>query len=161
MHSGSKETLMLRPILLATLVAGTLDILSAFVFAGMAGATPMDVLQFVASGPFPAAQATPGWAAVGLAVHYAIMACMAAAYVLIAARRRHLVDMPVRAGLAYGVVLWGIMYWIVRPLRWPDLPLPHSLWGIGNALFSHCILVGLPIALIAARALRRRGAAFG
>jgi hypothetical protein len=59
------------------------------------------------------------------------------------------------------VVLWGIMYWIVRPLRWPDLPLPHSLWGIGNALFSHCILVGLPIALIAARALRRRGAAFG
>ena len=31
---------LLRPILLATLVAGTLDILSAFVFVGMAGGSP-------------------------------------------------------------------------------------------------------------------------
>lgn len=151
---------MLKPILFATLVAGTLDILSAFLFAGMAGASVMDVLKFVASGPFPAAEATPGWAAIGLAVHYAIMACMVTAWFLIAARKPHLVDMPIRAGIAYGVVLWGIMYWIVRPLRWPDLPLPHSLWGISNALFSHCVLVGIPIALIAARHFRRRRGAF-
>jgi hypothetical protein len=152
---------MLRPILIATLVAGTLDILSAFVFAGMAGVSAQEVLKFVASGPFPAAQATPGWAAVGLAVHYAIMACMVTAWFLIAARRRLLRDRPIPAGVAYGVVLWGIMYWIVRPLRWPDLPLPHTLWGIANALFSHCILVGIPIALIAARHFRRSRAAFG
>src|SRR3546814_9468929 len=78
---------MLRPIVVATLVAGTLDILSAFVFAGIAGMTPMGVLQFVASGPFgDAPTATPGWAAVGLAVHFAIMACMVAAYMIVAPR---------------------------------------------------------------------------
>ncbi|MGQ0559554.1 MAG: hypothetical protein ACT4OE_08225 [Sphingosinicella sp.] len=49
--------------------------------------------------------------------------------------------------------MWVIMYWVVKPLRWPDAPLPSSLWGIGNQLFSHCILAGLPIALIAKRYL--------
>ena len=136
----------------ATLVAGTLDILSAFVFAGMAGMGPVAILQYVASGPFgDQANSGTGWAIVGLAVHYAIMACMATAFVLAARRLPLLAHRPVISGLAYGVLLWFIMYWIVKPMRWPDVPLPHTAWGIGNALFSHCILVGLPIALITAR----------
>jgi hypothetical protein len=151
---------MLRPIILATLVAGTLDILSAFVFAGIAGMTPFGVLRFVASGPFgDAPTATAGWAFAGLLVHFAIMACMVAAYMVVAPRLPALLRHPVAAGLAYGVLLWLIMYWIVRPLRFPELPLPHTAWGIGNALFSHCLLVGLPIALMAARHYRARAAA--
>ena len=154
---------MLRPIVVATLVAGTLDILSAFVFAGMAGMTPMGVLQFVASGPFgDAPTETPGWAAAGLAVHYAIMACMAAAYMIAAGRYPALLRRPILAGSLYGFALWILMYWIVRPLRWPALWLPAAYatktapeiaWRVGNALFSHCLLVGIPIALIAARHL--------
>jgi hypothetical protein len=143
---------MLRPIVIATVVAGTLDILSAFVFAGIAGMGPVAVLRYVASGPFGETPTpTLGWAAVGLAVHYAIMACMAAAYMIVAPRIPALLRHPIVAGLAYGVLLWIVMYWIVKPLRWPEAPLPHTLYGIANALLSHCILVGLPIALIAAR----------
>jgi hypothetical protein len=151
---------MLRPILLATLIAGTLDLLSAFVFAGIAGTAPAEVLRFVASGPFgdSVRGGGPGWAFAGIAVHFAIMACMATAYMLAAPRIPALLRHPVAAGLAYGLLLWLVMYWLVRPLRWPDMPLPHSLWGIANQLFSHCILVGLPIALVAARHLRRRNA---
>lgn len=155
MHQGLRQIEgggVTRPIILATLVAGTLDILSAFAFAGLAGMTPLQVLRFVASGPFgDAPTATPGWAAVGLAVHCAIMACMAAAYVLIAPRVPALMRHPIVAGIAYGFLLWIIMYWIVRPLRFPELPLPSTLYGIANALFSHCILVGIPIALITKR----------
>ncbi|MBV8685564.1 MAG: hypothetical protein JOZ90_06300 [Alphaproteobacteria bacterium] len=152
---------MVRPIVLAALIAGTLDILSAFMFAGMAAMGPSRVLAYVASGPFgdAALDGGPGWAAAGLAVHYAIMTCMAAAYLLAAARLPLLVRHPVPAGLAYGVLLWLVMYWMVKPLRWPDAPLPHTAWGIGNALFSHCLLVGLPIALVAAGHMRRRAAA--
>src|SRR3954447_10744130 len=152
---------MLRPILIAALLAGTLDILSAFVFAGMAGMSPGGVLTYVASGPFGdgVRSGEAHWAAVGLAVHFAIMACMASAYVLVAARVPALLRHPVAAGLAYGFLLWLIMYWAVKPLRWPDAPLPQTAWGIGNALFSHCILVGLPIALVAARHYRGRTAA--
>jgi hypothetical protein len=151
---------MLKHIAIATLVAGTLDILSAFVFAGMAGMEPGGVLRYVASGPFgdSVRQGGAGWAAVGLAVHFAIMACMAAAFFLAAPRIPASIRHPIPAGLLYGLILWGIMYWIVKPLRWPEAPVPHSLWGISNALFSHCILVGIPIAWIASRYFRRRPA---
>lgn len=142
---------MLRPVLIATAVAGVLDILSAFIFAGMAGVSPMGVLRFVASGPFPATLETPGWALAGLAVHFAIMAGMVVTYFFAAPRIPAMLRHPVAAGLAYGFLLWILMYWLVRPLRWPDMPLPSSAWDIANALFSHCVLVGLPIALTAAR----------
>ena len=148
---------MLRPIVVATLIAGTLDILSAFVFAGLAGASPVRVLRYVASGPFgDAATPTIGWAAVGLLVHFAIMACMATAYMVVAPRIPTLMRHPIVAGLLYGLLLWFIMYWVVKPLRWPDAPLPDSLYGIANQLFSHCALVGLPIAFVASRHFRSR-----
>lgn len=157
---------MRHPILTATLVAGTLDIMSAFVFAGMAGVTPAGVLHFVASGPFgDQAKIGAAWVAAGLAVHFAIMSVMAAVYYHAARRMTLLRQRPVFSGIAYGLLLWFVMYWIVRPLRWPATALPAAwmsmtppkiAWSIGNALFSHCLLVGLPIALITARALRRR-----
>lgn len=147
---------MLRPILIATLVAGTLDIISAFVFAGIAGVTPLDVLRFVASGPFGGApEPTLGWAIVGLGVHFAIMFCMAAAYMLVASRVPALLRPPVAAGIAYGIGLWILMSWIVMPLRFPGMPLPSTLYSISNQLFSHCILVGIPIALVATRYFRQ------
>jgi hypothetical protein len=144
---------MLRPILIATLIAGTLDILSAFVFAGMSGLKPLGVLRFVASGPFGAAAApTPAWAAIGLAVHFAIMACMAAAYMIAARALPVLLRHPILAGIAYGVILWLVMYWIVLPFRF-GMPRPDTLWAFANQLFSHCILTGIPIALVATRYL--------
>ncbi|SNS18657.1 hypothetical protein SAMN06295912_102170 [Sphingomonas laterariae] len=147
---------MVKPIVLGTLIAGTLDLLSAFLFAGMAGMPPMAVLRFVASGPFgEVPTATAGWAIVGTLVHFGIMAMMVAAYMMAAPRMPALLRHPIAAGMAYGVLLWLVMYWLVRPMRWPDMPLPHTAWGIANQLFSHCILVGIPIALIAARFWRR------
>ena len=150
---------MIRKIALATLVAGMLDIMSAFYFAGRAGKSPADVLHFVASGPF-GDQALHGtsWAILGLAVHFTLMATMVSAYIAFAPHFPALYNKPWLAGLLYGLLLWGIMYWIVRPLRWPAMALPAAwdglppgkiAYSIGNALFSHCILVGLPIAYIA------------
>ena len=148
-----------KPIIVATAVAGTLDLLSAFVFAGIAGMGAAAVLQFVASGPFgDAALHNPAFALPGALVHYAIMACMVAAYMLLAPRIvPALFERPLIAGILYGLVLWGIMYWIVRPLRWPAMPLPHTIKGISQQLFSHIICVGIPIALIAKRTLSRSG----
>jgi hypothetical protein len=152
---------MLRTILIGTLVAGTLDLLSAFVFAGLAGMTPLAVLQFVASGPLgDGALADPIYGVAGLLVHYAIMAAMVAAYVAAASQIALLRERPVLMGALYGLALWFVMYWIVRPLRWEQLPPPTKLWPIANQLFSHVILVGVPIGLIAAgRLLPSRRAA--
>lgn len=147
---------VLRTILTATAVAGTLDILSAFLFAGMAGVNPMGVLLFVASGPFGDRVLTqPAFALVGLLVHFGIMICMVSAFVLAALRLPILTARPLVSGVLYGLVLWFFMYWIVQPTRWENIQPPSALWPITNQLISHVLLVGIPIALIAARRMRR------
>lgn len=147
---------MLKPIVVATAIAGTLDLVAAFFFAGRAGIGPVQVLHFVASGPFgdPVAPGA-GFAAAGLGVHYAIMTCMAAGYMTAASRLRGLLRHPVPAGLGYGLLLWLVMYGVIRPLRWPALSLPTDPATFADQWFCHLILVGLPIALVARRYLAR------
>jgi hypothetical protein len=143
---------MWRTIILATLVAGTLDILSAFLWTGMAGGTPGQVLQSVASGPFGDGMREDPWGIpLGLLVHFAIMLAMVTAYVLIAPRFPILMRQWLIAGVLYGLLLWLIMYWIVLPLRW-GMPPPSEPWAIAQQLISHCLLTGIPIAWITARA---------
>ena len=141
-----------RTIALATLVAGTLDILSAFVWSAMLGGDLGGILPGVASGPF--GDGVPEGAAgqiLGLLVHFAIMLVMVTTYVLAARRIPTLNRNWIAAGLLYGLVLWGVMYWIVLPLRFEGYQTPHAPWAIVRQLISHCLLVGLPIAWIARR----------
>ena len=146
---------MLKPIIVATAIAGTLDILAAFFFAGRAGMSASRVLHFVASGPFGDRALTgSGFAVAGLLVHFAIMACMAAAFMLAAVRLPLLLDHPIVAGAAYGLSLWFVMYWVVRPARWPSLTPSTDPAKIAGELFCHLILVGRPIALVARHYLR-------
>jgi hypothetical protein len=137
-----------RTILWATLLAGTLDIISAFVWSGAV----VSVLQTVASGPFgnDVAQ-SPAGAPLGLLVHFAIMAVMVAVYVLAASRMPALNRFWVVAGLLYGLALWIVMYWIVMPLRWESFRPPSEALPIAQQLISHCLLAGLPIAFLTQR----------
>lgn len=148
-----------RTIALATLVAGTLDILFAIGLSVFSGRDPMNMLRFIASGPFPPAT---GWAGagsiLGLAIHFTLMAIMAAGFVLIAQRRPVILDTPLRWGVAYGLVTYFVMNWIVVPLRF-DAPLPPSATSIATQLFAHIVLVGIPIALVASKFLRARSIA--
>ncbi len=139
-----------RPILLATLVAGTLDILAAVILSLISGRGPMAMLRFVASGPFPAAAewASTG-AALGLAVHFAIMAVMVAIYVAAAERIGALRERPLLWGTLYGLATYVVMNLVVVPLRF-DGAFPPSPRGIITQLFCHVVLVGIPTALIAA-----------
>ncbi|MCH7861050.1 hypothetical protein ACQKOH_01695 [Sphingomonas sp. NPDC092331] len=141
-----------RRILVATLVAGTLDIAAAAILALQAGRTPDGMLRGVASGPFPGAT---GWgtagAALGLAVHFAIMAVMATLFVLAADRLPLLKARRMVAGIGYGVASWAVMNLVLLPLRWPAV-FPHlDPQTVATQLFCHIVLVGIPIALIAAR----------
>lgn len=143
-----------RPIVLATLVAGTLDILAAATLSLIFGRGPETMLRFVASGPFPSAtEWGAAGSALGLGVHFAIMAVMVAIYVAAAKRIGALREKPLLWGTLYGLATYVVMNLVVVPLRFEGA-FPPSLRGTITQLFCHIVLVGIPTALIAARHLR-------
>ena len=147
---------MLKPIAIATAVSGTLDILFAMILTLAFGRQIPNMLRFVGSGPFPAATDMGASGAIlGLVVHFALMAIMAAVLVLIVQWRPQLAATPLLTGLAYGLITYFVMNWLVVPLRF-DTPLPPKPLSIATQLFAHIVLVGIPMALIAARYMRSR-----
>ncbi|MBW8843018.1 MAG: hypothetical protein JF608_14700 [Sphingomonadales bacterium] len=140
-----------RKIVMATLVAGTLDILSACVYTLIAGRAPIDMLKGLASAIMGdgAVKGGSGVALVGLLLHFAIMTVMVAFFILAAARLPILKSRWLIAGAVYGIGLWAVMSLIVLPLRFgwhPFTPL-----GLAEQFFSHIVLVGIPIAWFARR----------
>jgi hypothetical protein len=147
---------MLKPIAIATAVSGTLDILFAMILTLAFGRQIPNMLRFVASGPIPSAiNMGCGGAILGLIVHFALMAIMAAVYMMVARHRPHFLEKPLQWGIMYGLATYFVMNWIVVPLRFHP-PLPPKPISIATQLFAHIVLVGIPMAYIAARYLKPR-----
>jgi len=145
---------MLKPIALATLISGTLDILLAMILTVLYGREIGNMLRYVASGPFPGAmEMGPGGAVLGLLVHFALMAIMATAFVLLVRWRPVLLETPWRTALAFGVLTYFAMNWLVVPLRF-GAPLPPKTISIVTQLFAHIVLVAIPFTFITRRFLR-------
>ncbi len=149
---------MLKLIAIATAVAGTLDIMFAMILTVFLGREIGGMLRYVASGPFPhATEMGVGGTILGLLVHFALMAIMAIVYVLAAHKIPSLNAKPILWGLLFGLATYVVMNLIVVPARF-DTPFPPSTRSIVTQLFAHIGLVGIPIALITAKQLKRRTA---
>jgi len=149
---------MLKPIAIATAVSGTLDILFAMILTIWFGREIGNMLRFVASGPFPAATGMGASGAIlGLLVHFALMAIMAVFFMLFVRERPRLLASPILAGIGYGLLTYVVMNLIAVPLRF-GTPLPPKPISIATQLFAHICLVGIPMALVAARYLRPKHA---
>src|SRR5690242_2131095 len=106
-----------QPIIIATLVCGTLDILLAIILTLSRGREVANMLRFVASGPFPGAtDMGASGSALGLLVHYSLMAIMVAVFVIAARQWPSLLDKPLLWGLVYGLITYVAMNLIVVPL---------------------------------------------
>ena len=167
-------------VLLGGLAAGVLDIVYAFIIYGPAsyGLSPTAVLRSVAGGWIGReASMAGGWntAFLGLATHFGIAIVMAAVFVLAAARIGALTERPVLWGFLYGVVLYVAINYIAVPLSAAASGyFPASVaeiatrlmeafstvrpryeaeypWMIPATIFTHTVLVGVPIALITKR----------
>jgi hypothetical protein len=140
----------------AGLVAGALDILFAITLHGARGVAPERVLQAVASGVLGRAAFEGGatTAALGLLLHFGIAGAAAAIYFAVARQLRWLAIHPVPAGLAFGLAVYAVMSFLVVPWSaFPGTP-DRTPTGVAWQLGAHLLLVGLPIALLARRALR-------
>jgi hypothetical protein len=143
------------PLVLAGgLLAGALDITYACLFwAIKADLPPTRIFQSVAAGllgetSFEGGAAT---AALGLFLHFFIACTMALTYYLAARRWSVLARRPVPLGIAYGLLLYVVMNFVVVPLSAASAGSRDPTW-IALTVAVHAFLIGLPIALFASRA---------
>ena len=143
-------------IILGGVVAGTLDILSAFASYTSQGATVEGILKYVAGGVVgPAAmQGGIAMAWLGLLIHFALTTIMAAIFMYAALKKNFLTTHAWLSGSIYGVITWVVMVYIAVPLSavvgWK---LPTG-WNIVSGLLAHIFYVGVPIAHITRFGLR-------
>jgi len=141
-----------RAIGLAGLIAGILDITSAFVLSYLKGGGPISVLHGVASGLIGRESAIHGGmatASLGLAIHFFIAFVAASVFYAASQKIAWLRRQAVIAGLLYGIAIYLVMYWIVMPLAYPVVHPSVSRDAI--AVCVHMFLIGLPISLIVRR----------
>ena len=135
----------------AWLLCGTLDALYASVMTLIRGKQDLVTLwSGVAAGPF--GDGAGSWGAggflAGIAVHFAIMAAMVAAGLFLARNSQLGRTAPWKAGTAYGLVLYGIMYGIVLQWRF-GVPFPNpDRIKVALGLFPHIFLVGIPMFIL-------------
>ena len=102
----------LLAIVVGGLVAGTLDIGAAALINLI---DPRTILRFIAGGALGKAALQGGAATawLGLLLQWGMSLVIAAIFALAALRLRLLTAHPVLAGLAYGVVVFGVMNYVV------------------------------------------------
>jgi len=135
------------------LIAGTLDILAAFVITGFRGRGPDVVLHYIASGLLGLRAFRGGMptAALGLACHYAIAFGAAAVYYAASLLMPMLVKRAVICGLLYGIPVYLVTNFVIVPFsRIGHVAVgPPSSVIIGVLVLM--VFVGLPIGLATRR----------
>ena len=108
----------------------------------------------VASGWIGKAAREGGWGTIslGIVTHIGIALCMAAAYALVARRYPVLYRLWWLCALPYGLILYGVMYRIVLPLRWPG----GGAWRGPESFLDIAAHIGVALAIAGVLALRRR-----
>jgi hypothetical protein len=134
-------------------VAGLLDLTYAIAAWSTQGIPAKIIPLSVASGLLgkEAFSGGSGTIVLGVALHFLLAIVMAAAFVGAARSFPTLTSMPVRCGAAYGALIYLVMNFVVVPLSRAPINRPPLLMAAGDFL-AHMLLVGVPIALIAARA---------
>ncbi len=135
----------------AGLIAGVLDITSAFVIWGLKGISPLRGLQIIATGLLGKDSSNGGLAsaALGLAAHFLIAFVAASLFYAASRKLRFLTQHAVASGLAYGVAVYIFMNFVVLPLA--SINPKHSVSEVARNVIILMLFVGLPIALIVRR----------
>lgn len=141
---------------MAWLLCGTLDALYATAVALLRQTGVAEVWLGVAAGPFGDGARQWGAAGIvmGLLVHFALMAVMAAVGLWLA-RKTLLGEVAVwKAGTLYGIALYTAMYGLVLAWRFgAPFPNPDRV-KIALGLFPHIFLVGIPMFILFKRTPR-------
>jgi hypothetical protein len=139
-----------RTLVIGTLTVGSLDLADALIFFGLRGVEPARILQSIASGLLGRDAYAGGAATVALGVllHFAIIAVIVALYVAASRRAPSLVRRPWLYGPLYGLAVYVVMNRVVVPLSAAAVG-PTTPAALVNGLLIHAFGVGLVTALFA------------
>jgi uncharacterized membrane protein YagU involved in acid resistance len=147
----------LKVVLIAGLVAGTLDIIAAcLLFYIDTGKNPEIVLKYIASGVFGRQKAYNSgdimnlW---GLLFHYIIATGFAAVFVWLYLKVNFISKNVIISGLIYGLIVWLIMNRVVVPLSHVAQQ-PFKWSGALKSMLVLMLMVGLPIALVTKKLIK-------
>jgi hypothetical protein len=129
-------------ILVGGLIAGALDLISAFFSYGW------NVPQGIASGLIGGEAARAGGVAtwlLGVFLHFFITCAAAAVYWAVSRRLTFLRQHAFVCGLFFGIAVFLVMNLIVLPLSAIHARGPFPLQGLIQGLLVHMFLVGLPV----------------
>lgn len=162
--TAGRDSNVLRPSAFETIVygglaIGVLDFLDASLFFGLyVGAPFQRIWQGVSAGVLGGdAARAGGWstAALGMLLHFVVAFCIAGVYYLGARNISFLIRRPVISGLTFGVAAHLVMKYVVVPLSAIGTAGPYNLPNFLNSVIGHALVVGLPVALIAAWSAKR------
>lgn len=147
-------------IVFGGIAIGILDFLDASIFFPLYfGISFIDVWHGPASGILGREASRAGGlntALIGIVMHFCVAFSIAAVYFLLSRFIPFLIHHAIISGLVFGIIAHFVMQYVVIPLSaigsFPPWPPIGSLL---NSLVGHALLVGLPVALIAAWSARR------
>ncbi|MEP6850394.1 MAG: hypothetical protein ABI999_16155 [Acidobacteriota bacterium] len=146
------------------LAIGVLDFFDASIFfPSYYGITFQSVWWGPASGLLGKEAARGGgWntALLGILMHFVVAFCIAAVYYLFSRNISFLIRHPIISGLIFGVLANYVMQCIVIPLSArggsPMGVFNEPAGSMLNSILGHALLVGLPVALIAAWSAKQK-----
>lgn len=147
MHVALTSTPLMKPSLLVPifaggLVAGSLDLVSAFITFGWG------VPRAIAAGLLgrEAIHCGVGTWILGVLLHYFIAYSAATVYCVASLRLEFLKPHFLVCGVFYGIAVYLVMYLIVLPLSGLHAAGPYQLRALIQGILVHMFLIGLPIA---------------
>lgn len=139
-----RRTKLLLPIVIGGAVAGTLDLISAFVTFGP------NMPRGIAAGLIGRQAAIHGglgaWI-LGVCLHYCIALSAASVYCLASRKLEFLKDHFVVCGLFYGIAVFLVMNLVVLPICALHFSGPFQLSGLLQGVITHMLIIGLPISI--------------
>ena len=133
---------MLRPILAGGAIAGTLDLIAAFISFGA------NVPRNIAAGMIGGLAMRPSilpWI-LGVLLHFFIAFSAATIYCLASRKLEFLKEHFVVCGMFYGIAVFLVMNLVVLPLCAFHYMGPYQFRGLLQGLIVHMLIIGLPIA---------------
>lgn len=142
-----------RAILFGGLLAGTLDLTSAFVVTALKTGNYARMLQGIASGWLGASSFEGGamTAALGVLTHFVIAFIWTIVFYLASRRVKFLTAQPLVSGVLYGIFVYMMMYYVVVAMSRAPFSMPHDFAATARDVFIHIVCIGLPIALVTRR----------